>query len=440
MALTDLLPQMNQGYDDREPLLGLHDEEEDEREQIYGRKNVQASKLVSIFNLTHTILGSGILGLPGTLANAGTVFAPMLIIFGALAAAGGLYLLGIVQRGTQSATYHELALQAHWLAPWFVNLAVVLKCFGVSCSYMVIVGQLVPLSFQRFELGHPILEDRHLWQGLAMAVVLLCCFLKDLKSLRYFSLAALIAILIFVGFVFIYFIAADQGHAPKSISTPMFSFSISTLLVLPTITYSFTCHQNFPTIMHEMAKKTPDAQNAVIFYSILTCCALFLLTALTGFFTFPDTIKGSANILDNYPASNIPANLVRIAISLSCVFCVPFQIHPARVCTINLLRMILPKPLFTRLKPYMRFLVVFVLCMGVFVVTYFVVDLGLIFAIVGSTGSSLICFGIPAYFYFRITTSYMTRTRATTLLAASLALLTPIMLGCGLFAVIFTAD
>ena len=43
-----------------------------------------------------------------------------------------------------------------------------------------------------------------------------------------------------------------------------------------------------------------------------------------GFLTFGDDI--TSNVIDNYPVDALGANMVRVAVGLSCMACIPFQV------------------------------------------------------------------------------------------------------------------
>ena len=67
-----------------------------------------------------------------------------------------------------------LATRAHGQASLprsavLVDLAVALKCFGVSCSYMLVIGQLFPDAC-RYWGTPPLLENRIFWQSIFMVI------------------------------------------------------------------------------------------------------------------------------------------------------------------------------------------------------------------------------------------------------------------------------
>lgn len=62
----------------------------------------------------------------------------------------------------------------------------------------------------------------------------------------------------------------------------------------------------------------------VIVLSLLSCFVVLTSTAVMGFLTFGDDI--TSNVIDNYPVDALGANMVRVAVGLSCMACIPFQV------------------------------------------------------------------------------------------------------------------
>ena len=104
----------------------------------------QGSFFSSVINISNTILGSGMLAIPGALHAVGMGNGILLIILCALGSSFGLFLLGIMasQVGRKASFFTCSQITYPALAPLF-DLAVAVKCFGVSISYLVITGGLV---------------------------------------------------------------------------------------------------------------------------------------------------------------------------------------------------------------------------------------------------------------------------------------------------------
>lgn len=384
--------------EDEEPLLSL---DLTPHSPPYHTKNPgKASIAASVFNLAHTVLGAGILALPSTMRDAGPVLACILILFGAAGAGLGLLLLARCSlRVSEHPSYYTLAQASLARSGVIVDTAVALKCFGVACSYMLVIGQLFPDAC-RYWNTHPVLEDRHFWQSMFMIVILPLSVISELRKMRHVSLAALIAILFLAIFVAVYFFANVRSLPPDT--TPDFSQSSNIFLVLPTVVFSFTCHQNMPSIVAEMSDASTAAVVKVIVFSLLSCFVILTSTAIMGFLTFGSAI--TSNVIDNYPVHDLGANMVRVAVGLSCMACIPFQIHPARTSVCNLLQALFPR-LGDR-PVVLRVAVGLALSTAMYLVAFFFTDLGLLFAVVGASGSTLVCYALPSFFYTMMMRGY----------------------------------
>ena len=89
------------------------------------------------FTLSNTILGAGVLGIAHAFSTSGYVLGLGLLIFAAVASVSGLILLAASARtlNTSPASFYTVA---HGIVPSatpLIDAALVIKCFGVACSY-----------------------------------------------------------------------------------------------------------------------------------------------------------------------------------------------------------------------------------------------------------------------------------------------------------------
>lgn len=100
-----------------------------------------------IVNLSNTILGAGMLGLPHAFGVCGWVLGYSLLIVFACLASLGLFLLSCCatklreadpKRGKQS--FYAIAMAVLPQATTLIDAAVAIKCFGVGTSYFIVVN------------------------------------------------------------------------------------------------------------------------------------------------------------------------------------------------------------------------------------------------------------------------------------------------------------
>lgn len=136
--------------------------------------------------------------MPHSVSSAGLIPGTFFIMFSGCLAFFGLYLLtrsASLTRPARSASFNSIAELAYPKATMVFDAAIAIKCAGVACSYLIIVGGLMPkvvLSFNR----HPPdwILDRGFWIVISMIVLTPLCYLKALNSLRFTSYIALLAV------------------------------------------------------------------------------------------------------------------------------------------------------------------------------------------------------------------------------------------------------
>ena len=144
-----------------------------------GRATIKSGSI----NLLNTIIGAGILAMPYGLKNNGLLFGCILIIWSSLTSSMGLYLQNKVakytgQRG--SVSYFSLSQLTYPNLSIFFDSAILIKCFGVGVSYLVVIGDLMPKIVESLVGGGNINLDsllmaRNFWITIFMIVVIKIC-------------------------------------------------------------------------------------------------------------------------------------------------------------------------------------------------------------------------------------------------------------------------
>lgn len=356
----------------------------------------------SCVNLSNTILGAGMLGLPYALSECGYILGSAFLILSALASSFGLYLL--VQCSGHCKTtpsYYNCAKETFPFFAFIIDLVVLVKCFGVAISYLIVIGDLMPDVMQNlFDAPEgSVLLSRQLWVGIFGACIIPLAFLKQLNSLRFTSLLALGTVCYLLGLVVAFFFLEEAdpiGVEPAFFDTGIFS-------VLTIFVFGFTCHQNIFSIYNELIDPTPRRINGVIFVSVGICLGVYFIVALLGYFTYGNVVED--NIINNYPVDDISVTIGRIFISILVAFSYPLQTHPSRICLDNLYRVVVGEWMKKEVGPQTtaRYLVeTGFLVVGTFVIGLTVSDLAVMLALVGATGSTTMCYILPGLFYLKM--------------------------------------
>ena len=136
--------------------------------------------------------------MPHSVASCGILPGIGLIASSGVASFFGLYLLSrsaSLCRPARSASFASLANITYPRASILFDSAIAIKCAGVSCSYLIIIGSLMPKVILSFD-SHPPdwILDRGLWIVASMSILTPLCYLRQLNQLRFTSYIALLAV------------------------------------------------------------------------------------------------------------------------------------------------------------------------------------------------------------------------------------------------------
>ncbi|PWY97725.1 hypothetical protein BCV70DRAFT_202482 [Testicularia cyperi] len=299
----------------------------------------EASLLSSISNLTNTIIGTGMLATPGAFKWTGLLLGMALILFCGFTASLGLYLLTrcAARVGGRKNSFFTIASQALPAGAWWFDLAIALKCYGVSISYLIICGQLMPqviISFFRaFHRDiHQIPElflDRSFWILTLMILLIPLCFLRRLDSLRHTSYLSLLAVFYLVVIVLHYSLSSDaKASLPPAGEIHMIAVSRHTVSIFPVFVFAFTCAQNMLPVYNELFQNKERRVNTAIASSIGTGATVYLIVGVLGYLSFGSNVGD--NIIAMYPSTSLFVCFGRVSIIVLTIFSYPLQVHPCR--------------------------------------------------------------------------------------------------------------
>lgn len=265
-------------------------------------------------------------------------------------------------------------------------------------------------------------------------IIIPLSYLRRLDSLKYTSIAALVSMAYLVILVLYNFIKGDNVADRGPIRVINWAGAVPTLSSLPVIVFAFTCHQNVGSltiflslanrlqmfsILNEISDNSHFRTTSVVFASIGSSAATYILVAITGYLSFGNTVSG--NIVGMYPPG-LYAMIGRAAIVMLVMFSYPLQCHPCRASVDAVLRW-RPKsssgggdgsphrhpllgPRGNRNRDSMSDLRFSLITTTILILSYIVAitvsSLESVLAYVGSTGSTSISFILPGLFYYKI--------------------------------------
>ncbi|KAJ2347308.1 hypothetical protein GGF43_004787 [Coemansia sp. RSA 2618] len=386
----------------------------------------------SSINLANTILGSGMLSMANAMASQGLVLGSLVILFSACASGLGLYLLSRCARRTtgRDASFFAVSKLTYPRAAVLFDAAIAIKCFGVSISYLIIFGDLMPEIIDALGIEIQLLLSRGFWVTFAIVALAPLAFQRRLDALKYTSFTAL------MGVAYLFIVVALFYFNPLRTPLPagdvvLFRWSKDFFTNLPVFVFAFTCHQNIFSVYNELRDNSSKQINGTIALSIGSSCGVYQWVAVLGYLTFGS--KVAPNLLTMYDNSLV-ITICRLFIAVNVLFSYPLQCHPARNCLdkviSSVIRMYKKEPEFEAIanddndnddqpdtiasdaatsapvvhvmSPAKHISITLVLLVLSYLVAMSVTSLDLVLSFVGSTGSTSISFILPGVFYYKM--------------------------------------
>ncbi|KAH3686562.1 hypothetical protein WICPIJ_002460 [Wickerhamomyces pijperi] len=379
-----------------------------------------ASTTSSIINLTKTIIGAGLLAIPYGFKSQGIFFGVILILVGAIASSYGLYIIGRcsykLPRGEETSFFTLCSITYPQLSLIF-DFSIFIQCFGVAVSYLILVGDLLPQL-----LNDAVTRTQVILLSLLITTPLIS--FRKLDSLKIGSLIGLLSIVYLVVLVVSHTLLDDLSLTQGNIKY-FTTGSLSEILAsFPIVIFAFTAAQNISTVINEIENK--NDLNLVILAANGIAGGFFVLVGVMGYLQFGDNVQG--NIILAYDPTLLSTKIGQFALLLMVVLSYPLMFHPARISLNNMIFWIETELIQSAGKPeeetqpllQEQANVVDQVATGVpfsdrrFVTLSLVLSLltygcaltirsfELVLALVGATGSTLICFILPGLFGFKL--------------------------------------
>ena len=323
-----------------------------------------ASLPMSVFNLTNTSVGAGVLALPFFFRSTGLLLGSIVMITVAIMSAFSLRLLvDCGSLGVKGTSYADIAAAAFGrVGTKMVQLVMFLLTFGAITSYFIIIGTLGCQTIEQLSnlseatglataldchdpATLPWYARREFVSAAFMLLILPLSLLRNMSALGFASFLSLGAVFYMVVLVVqdgIRFVAqGDQpvvqepGPADGSNSNDgiqMVILSPKFFFALPIICLAFLNHTNINGIVDEMARPTRRRVQTLIFSSTSIAMVFYAFVGIVGYLRF-----GAAtpeDILMSYrPETNVETVLFalsRLGMVLCLALSMPLLLFPSR--------------------------------------------------------------------------------------------------------------
>eukprot|EP00761_Pharyngomonas_kirbyi_P012170 gb/GECH01012197.1/.p1 GENE.gb/GECH01012197.1/~~gb/GECH01012197.1/.p1 ORF type:complete len:507 (+),score=81.11 gb/GECH01012197.1/:1-1521(+) len=370
-----------------------------------GEEEGSASVIGSIFNLTNTIIGGGVLSLPFAFMSSGILLGLILLLVTAILAALSLMLLVRSIQWTGKFSYKEIARQAMGRAGSVtVDLSMVLLCFGTCVAYMVLIGDLIPpvlhllvseeqkQKVEACEADWPWWSHKIFVMGMGLFVVTPLTMLTKINSLRFTSIFAVLSVLYLTSVVVFRSIAKLVNEGIGIVH--FVNFGMGLINTFTIISFAFSTHFNLFSIYQELRKPTKGRVLMTVNGSVISCLTIYTLMGTAGYFTFYEAVKG--NVLINYSESDIPVEIGRIGLAFTICFSYPLLSFPCKRTIETTLFYSNP---FTHLRNTIESILITSTSFGLAIL---IPDVSAVFGITGGLFASQLCYILPGLIILRL--------------------------------------
>ncbi|KAK7381184.1 hypothetical protein VNO78_33714 [Psophocarpus tetragonolobus] len=364
----------------------------------------------AVFNLSTTIIGAGIMGLPACVKKLGMVPGLLAIILIAMLTERSIGFMIRISRAGNLSSYGNLVGDAFGkYGKALVQICVIINNTGMLIIYMIIIGDVISGTSSGGIHHSGVLEGWfgvHWWTGRTFVLLFttlavfapLSCF-KRIDSLRYTSALsfglAVVFLVIAVG-ISIFKIAIGGIGMPRLFPIITDVASIFELFtVTPVIVTAYLCHFNVNPIANELDDSSQIY--GIVRTSLSLCASVYLMTSFFGFLLFGEATLD--DVLANFdtnlgiPFGSVLNDAVRFSYAAHLVLVFPVVFYAVRI---NLDGLIFPssRPL---VLDNFRFAAITIVLIGVsYGGANYIPSIWDIFQFTGATAAACLAFIFPA--------------------------------------------
>ncbi|PRP72803.1 hypothetical protein PROFUN_07703 [Planoprotostelium fungivorum] len=404
--------------DDYEGRLVSFVEEQENMQKNIGDEEADSSSGWTIFNLWNDILTAGSIcvypiemivkidfpALPFYLNSIGVIIFPFVLICFAVITA---YTLNLLYRMSKKFRKTNLPILAQF---GLGNVGYLLTClcmfafnFGGLVGNLIILGEIIPQLIVFFAgQGHTILTDRHY-------VLLVCClvflplsFAQNISKFKinsFLSIASILGLVI-VLFVQVTFVRERYDPQPPEDLYRNHVNPTDFMAAFGGLSYLFVCHDLsfnvFGSLRDATRSKWYNVNGIVMIMTVIT----FAVQSYSGFFLFYHDVK--SNILSNFSATDVPANVARILLVLTILISVPYQCFMPRVSLYSVATLFFGSPKTNTGAKIVNTVITLIVVLSALLIAEFVTDLGKIYGLAGGVAAAAIAFVFPPLLFLKL--------------------------------------
>lgn len=294
-------------------------------------------------NLINAIVGSGIVGIPYAILNAGFVAGIVLVLVCAMMTDKSLRLLIATAKHSNAPSYETLAEAAFGtLGFLFISINMFIMSYGAMLSYLMIIKDTFSVA-----LG---VDPTNLETKRAMLCIISLLIVVPLSSQRDMAdLAATSRISVAIDALLVLLVVyQSQGlsidrvttlsHDPEFMATDFWMHPSTLFVGLGVLSFAFVCQHSAFILAGSLDRPTVPRWSKVTQAALCVCATLALLCGSSGYLGYLDNTKG--NIINNLPVTGdmaLLSNVARCLLGTTMLFVYPMESFVARhVCVVLL--------------------------------------------------------------------------------------------------------
>lgn len=292
-----------------------------------------SSSFLATFSLMlNNTIGAGLLALPYTFKRSSLIIGAIAMLITCLLNYSAMILIARSCELCGATSYTDLATAALGKrASTLIAAVLSIYTLGSCASYVVLLGDALPEIAQLVGLGNSIFGTSGFLLAISSLLFLMpLSSMRNLKSLRFTAICALVCILYTAGLI-----AIRASSNPRNPTVIMIREDDGLFIGIPVTMVSFTMHYNTPRLFFELENQSTSKMALIGAASFGSALILYELTAYCGYSLFG--INTMSDILENFDANDIAANVARVGLAIVMIVSFPIVLNALRAAFSSLL-------------------------------------------------------------------------------------------------------
>ena len=363
----------------------------------------EASVVSSIFNLAKSVVGIGVLSLPGGVAflsDCPITLVPACLI-GILMGTLAAYCFSSIGRACdvhQSKSFQDVwAKSVNARTAWMVSAGITAKCLMASLACSIIIGDTFTALAETFGFSSFFRDRKHVIVLLTSTILLPLCSLENLSALAPFSILGMGGILYTAFFMTLRYAQGSYSESGQYFADVVLKPSFNKIplnwnnrvfVLLSMLSTSFIAHYNAPKFYSELERPDIVKFNKIVAAGFGLSILFNLYIMCVGYLTFGGNSLGF--VLNNYSGQDTLATYARVAIGAAILTGYPFTFSALREGLMDLMNISEDKR-----KKTLRPLTIVLLSL-ITIMALLLKDVGFVVSLSGSLFGCSLMFIVPA--------------------------------------------